>query len=364
VQAGDLDQATYLRWYSHAWRDLADLFGPYRTKLVFTGEDYPFGPFGAADDLLAVQATRAGIGIRTGITELSNFHLSQAPAYGSRVTPDGHLVVDESLPVHDGRHVVATENECYLDCGYSTDDVSYAVRQSNLKALQLRMNWMYVVPGASFLSDYRPQWDWVRLSLGKTAATSADAWADLREAEDTYWAPGNDGDASAGTASDVGAWRGRPYVRNLERWLVQVDQPGSVAHRASVDVHRQVFAPENGVAYEGLTTAQARGDTGFAFGVDPAFASSTRGPILLCVTFLDGGRGGFDVEYATASGTARSPVVTRRGDGLWRTAIVALPGAQLTHAVRGTAALRVALTPGSQDLVVRMVRVIRMQGLR
>lgn len=31
------------------------------------------------------------------------------------------------------------------------------------------------------------QWDWVRLSIGHTPATTADAWADLREAEDVYW---------------------------------------------------------------------------------------------------------------------------------------------------------------------------------
>src|SRR5690606_20846961 len=201
---------------AHAWADLVELFGDNAHKLVFTGEDYPFGPFGEADDLLAADAVAAGMGIRTGITELANFHLSEAPAYGSSIQPNGHLVVDESLPIHNGTFIVATENECFTHCGYDTDDPYYAVRQANLKALQLRMNWMYVVPGPSYMAEYPEQWDWVRLSLGQTAETSADAWAALRDAEDRYWV-----ENERGRFADPAAWPSLPYVRNLERWLVQ-----------------------------------------------------------------------------------------------------------------------------------------------
>src|SRR5690606_21031218 len=105
VETGDLDEEQYLAWYAPAWADLVELFGDNAHKLVFTGEDYPFGPFGEADDLLAADAVAAGMGIRTGITELANFHLSEAPAYGSRIEPNGHLVVDESLPIHNGTFV-------------------------------------------------------------------------------------------------------------------------------------------------------------------------------------------------------------------------------------------------------------------
>ena len=188
------------------------------------------------------QAVDAGIGIRNGITEEFNFHLNEAPAYGSHVQPDGHLVVDETLPVHDGTRVVATENECFTDCGFTSKDPEYVVRQANLKALQLRMNWVYVVPGPSDMVQYAPHWDWVRLSLGQTAATSADAWADLRDAEDTYWNAGSgEGD---GPFTSRAAWRDRPFVRNLERWLVQVDVPG--ARRAPHQSRRAPRRPDTG----------------------------------------------------------------------------------------------------------------------
>ncbi|MGV8882704.1 MAG: hypothetical protein ACOH19_11195 [Rhodoglobus sp.] len=341
VEAGDLDFAQYSAWYSHAWTDLVELFGEHSDKLVFTGEDYPFGPFGADDDLLAADAVAAGLGIRTGITELSNFHLSEAPAYGSSIQPNGHLVVDESLPIHDGRRVIATENECFTDCGYQTDDPYYAVRQANLKSLQLRMNWMYVVPEPSYFPQFPEHWDWVRLSLGARAGTSADAWAALRDASDTYWA----GEAPAGLAP--GDWPDRPFVRNLERWIVQRDEPGSVAHRSDADVHVEVFEPDNGTAHEGLSTSVAEGDTGLVFDVDEAFRAAG-GTLVAKVTFLDEGAGSFTVDSADAVSAA----VERTDSGAWRTATVALPEGV-------DDAFRVSLSPGADDLVVRFVRLVR-----
>jgi hypothetical protein len=351
VDAGDLDLATYLKWYDHAWSDLVTLFGADSDKLVFTGEDYPFGEFGPDDDLLAAQATAAGMGIRTGITELSNFHFSEAPAYGSSVQPNGHLVVDES--VHDPARIYATENECYNDCGYTTDDPYYAVRQSNLKALQLRMNWIYVVPEPSYLAEYPEHWDWVRLSMGQTAGTSADAWADLRDATDEYWSDDNVDPAELRRFADPAQWVDRPFVRNLERWLVQVDEPGSVAHRTQVDTHKNVFESDNGTAYEGLSTAVAAGDTGFVFDVDPDFAEAAKGSrLVLKVTYRDDGAGSFRADTSGGSSVA----VERTGDGAERTATLALP------ALGGDRRIRISLADGADDLIVRFVRLVRVEG--
>lgn len=342
VAAGDLDEQTYHDWYDNAWTDLVDLFGENADKLVFTGEDHPWGPFGTADDLLAADAVDDGLGIRNGITEASNFHLSEAPSFGSRVQPDGHLIVDESLPIHAGDRIVATENECFDACGYATSDLYYAIRQANLKALQLRVNWLYVVPSDSYLAEYSEQWDWMRLSLGQTAATSADAWAALRDAEDTFW-------AGEEFPRD---WGAQPWVRNLERWLVQVDEPGSVAHRTDADVHVGEVEAENGTAYEGLSTDVADGDTGFVLETDPGFAASTTGDTVLKVTFLDSGSGAFAIDTEEGASTD----VERTGSGDWRTATIALPaGAVSADATR----LRIALADGADDLVIRFVRLVR-----
>jgi hypothetical protein len=342
VDAGDLDQETYLSWYDHAWTDLVALFGQNANKLVFTGEDYPWGPFGEADDLLAKDAVDAGMGIRNGITEPSNFHLSEAPAYGVQVQPDGHMVVDESLPLHSGDFIVATENECFDACGSAVDDPYYAVRQANLKALQLRMNWLYVVPTDSFMREYPEHWDWVRLELGQTPDVAPDAWAALRDAEDTYWTD----------EEFPRQWDSQPWVRNLERWLVQVDEPGSVAHGTEVDTHTGEVDDANGTAHEGLSTDVAGGDTGFIFDVDQRFAASTTGPVVLKVTFLDQGFGSFTVQTDAGDSVA----VERSGSGEWRTATIALPHGAVDE---GGTRLRVALDEGADDIVVRFVRLVR-----
>ncbi len=349
VDAGDLDFATYKKWYDHAWTDLATIFGPHKNKLVFTGEDYPFGPFThAQQDQLAKQATGAGIGIRNGITEEFNFHLSEAPAYGSHVQPDGHLTLDASLPVHDGTHVVGTENECYNDCGFHTTDVPYAVVQSNLKALQLGVNWLYVVPLQSAMLDEPQHWDWVRLSLGQTAATSADAWADLRDAEDTYWSE------TAPPFTTKASWPTRPWVRNLERWLVQRDVPGGVARRATVDIRRKVFVEENGTSYEGLSTDIAHGQNALYLDLDDRFVASTRGQVQVKVTAW--GRSG---ALRVQTGAGLSAIVRPSGRPRWETSTVTLDSTGFTGALAGHTDL--ALVPvGGADAVVRLVRVVRL----
>src|SRR5699024_3342651 len=188
--------------------------------------------------------------------------------------------------------------------------------QSNLKALQLHTNWIYVVPEPSYFAEYPKLWDWVRLSMGQTADTSADAWAALRDTEDMY-------SAEDGVGPVDGQWESRPCVRNLERWLVQVDDPGSVAHRSDADVHTEVFEPDNGTAHEGLVTDAANGDTGFVFDLDARFAaasSGSSGPVVK-VTYQDAGDGAFTVDVGDWS----SPDIERTGDGQWKTATIALP---------------------------------------
>jgi hypothetical protein len=161
-------------------------------------------------------------------------------------------------------------------------------------------------------------------------------------------------DPESGPFDDPASWPSRPYVRNLERWLVQVDEPGSVAHRTEADAHVHVLEEDNGTAYEGLSTDVAAGDTGFVLDVDPRFAAAASGRIVLKVTYLDEGDGGFAID--TGSGT--SAAVERTGSGTWRTATIALPDGALAASAR----LRISLAPDADDLVVRFVRLVRVDG--
>jgi hypothetical protein len=129
-------------WVHAALADLATLMGPHAHKLVYTGEDYPFGPEGETrDDPYAREAVELGMGIRTGITELFDFHLSHVPAYGTTIPSTGplagHMVTDEDWVAFDGQRVLGTENECFNECGYHTNQPYYALKMATLKALQL-----------------------------------------------------------------------------------------------------------------------------------------------------------------------------------------------------------------------------------
>jgi hypothetical protein len=348
VHNGLLDRSTYLDWYARMLGDLADIGGDRVGRLVFTGEDYPWGPFGRADDLLTTAAVRAGMGVRTGISELSNFHLSETPAYGSRVLSNGHLALRRAP---DDDRVYATENECYDDCGFHADDFDYAVVMSNLKALQLQLSWLYVVPGPSGLDRLPDHWDWVRLSLGHDPGDAADAWAALRDAEDRYWR-WEDGPFGAGGRS----WPTKPFVRNYERWLVQRDVgPLAVARRSHADVHRGELEADNGTAYEGLATSLAAGRTSLAFDLDERFLDPAEShDVLVKVTYLDGDDGSWWVRWPGGHSTA----IAARGTGRWLTATVRVPAFRPDDSLTGGTDLW--LTASGGDLIARFVRVVRL----
>ena len=336
VRTQGLTWREYRRWYRRMLRDLVAIFGPYRSKLVFTGEDYPYGPFGRRDDLLARDAVVAGMGIRTGITEVFDNHLSQVPAYGTTIAPDGHMVTDDGWPLLDGTRVAATENECYRACGFDVKDLAYAIRMSNLKALQLRMNWIYVVPSDSYLDRYAPFWEWVRLELGRTATTTPDAWAFLRDAEDRYWTD----------ELPTFPFARRPYVRNLERWLVQRDvAPDGIAARGS-DVRRGEVDPENGTAYEGLRARSLYLD------LADSVRQRSSAPVEVKVTYLD--RGPWHLEYA--GGAGRTSTITGSGSGRLRTATIALADATFDDSLPGSTDLRIV--GEGADVEVQFVRVV------
>ena len=360
VASGALTHAQFDAWFTQAMADLVDIFNgensdptdDYAYKLVYTGEDYPFGPdtWGPLDDLYAKQAVESGMGIRNGITELFNFHLNHVPAYGTTIAPDGHMVTDPTWELFDGQRIIATENECYTTCGFSTTELEYAIVMSNLKALQLRVNWLYVVPSDSYLVQFAEHWEFVRRSLGNTATTSADAWVALRSFEDTYW-----------IFDDAHTWSGDPIVRNFERWLTQNDIAPDAMSREGTDIHSNVLDPDNGTAIEGRRTDVALGQTGLSFTLDDAFLAGGPHAIEIKLTYPDQGTGAFVVEYMASAGATQTASVDLSNTGEVRTATFAIPdfvaqaGAPADFLVRSIG----AAGSGAEDIELRFVRVVR-----
>ena len=326
--------STFDAWFQQAMQDLADLAGEHAGKLLYTGEDFPAGPDGWNVDWLALDAVEKGMGIRSARTELFNFRVNHVPAWGSILDDGGYArTQDRELPPN-----AATEHECFTSCGYDTDDPAYAVTMANLKALQLRANWIYVAPEDSYMAELADHWDWVRLELGKTIGDAPDAWVALREAEDTYW---------------LDTW---PTTRNLERWLMQRDYEGygigpDGLTAPGTDVRVGVLAAENGRSTEGRRTQLATGNDHILFYLEETWVELGLHSYDVKVTFIDTDTTGWWLEYRTAAGATTSEHVRGRGDGALRTATFHLEDAILLSfdIVDG----------GGEDLEVRFVRVIK-----
>jgi hypothetical protein len=321
-------------------------------KLVYTGEDYPYSAkFGDRVAFLARDAVSAGMGIRNGITEEFNHHLGEAPAYGSHIGGDGHLHTDESWAGFTDGRIIGAENECYTGCGFHSKDPRWAFKLSNLKALQLRVNWLYISPGGTYAgSRMRSHLRWVRQELGRHAADAPDAWVALRDAEDRYWA--DRGDRS---------WRGFPYVRDLERWVVQRDVRPDGVPRRGTSVHVGDPSPDNGRSYETLRTNVRRGVNHIYLDVADGFLDgAAHDPIELKVTYRDFAGRDWRVLYRAADGTTgRTPVVrgTDEGEGGSRTVTFRIDAPGLDGGLPG--GTDVALEAVHGDLEASFVRVIK-----
>ena len=347
----------YRDWHAQMLRDLVAIMNgenddpsdDFAYKLVYTGEDYPYSDFGDQVAFFARDAVDAGMGIRNGITELFNHHLSEIPAYGTTIGPDGHLVTDDDWKLFDGKRVAATENECFDDCGLHSKDPWYVMKMSNLKALQMRLNWIYVAAD-KFFRRPRAFLDWVRRELGQRPETAPDAWVALRQAQEVYWADRGDK-----------KWKGFPWIRNYERWIVQRDvAPDGVARRGTL---RHVNDPtrDNGTAFESLRTNVRRGQRNLYLDVDQRFMSgATSAPIELKVSYRDYARRAWRVDYrAVGAVTRSSPLVRGRrgGTGGIRTVTLRIDDPSFDNGLPGGADIALHAVRG--DLEASFVRVVR-----
>jgi uncharacterized protein (DUF736 family) len=343
-------------WFQSAMPELVDIangenispMDDYAWKLVYTGEDYPFdSTWNGSTNLFARDAVQAGMGIRNGITELFNFHLNHTPAYGATIGNDGHIEINENWPLLTDKRTIGAENECYNACGATAKDLYYAIRMSNLKALQMRTKRLYVVPSDSYLATYPEHWNWVRHSLGKQRNNSADAWVALRTAQDKYWIDDNSH-----------SWNGAPWVHNLERWLIQKDVGNDGVTRSGTDHRINETGADNGESWEGRLTDTSNGQNYFYFFVDDVFALAYRQQWQLKVTFIDTGNSDWWIEYSDGQQLLSSEAVTRSNSGTIKTATIDLSNAIFNNQLANAADFRI-FNGGTEDLEVRFVRLVK-----
>jgi hypothetical protein len=342
----------FRNWFQQAMLDLVTIFGDQANKLVYTGRDYPAGPWGADDDLFALDAVEKGMGIRLTDAELFNYHNNQLPSCGASIANNGHVEFDEAAPIRQGGRLVVAELTCFdEDCDYThPDDPEYVVRLAVLKALQLRVNYLLVLPQQSYLATYPSLWKYVRLSLGKKPSDSPDAWVVLRESEDTFWK----------TNTSI-SWTNSPWVINLERFLVQRDvSPDGISQRGS-EFKDQVLSAKNGSSYEGRKTNYNGGSDFLYFDISDQFLLQNSDPVELQITFLDQGDLSWWVEYAGVGGRKKTESVKNQNSGQKKTASFLIQDGWFDNSLPGQTDFCI-YNGGAGDVEIHFVRLIKQKA--
>ena len=286
---------------------------------VFKGVEYKLavmwhGPLGQTPEFreatadLAEYAFRKGAGIRGGGIDFMHV-LLDAPAWGASVSDQGYLIVDDEHPTIKGRRFRADENEEYGKywewrfgpvAGYP-----YRHRICCLRGLQLRQNFQMVSDATLELNPELNEY--VRITQGYHREDSPDAWAYLRQFD----------------------WHKSP-AKNIERWLIQRDAPGSQSVEAE-RIDRVPLPSEKRRGVEQVHDFDARrtdvrnGQTGLLFALDDVFWNQP-GPATVKVTYVDNAATSWRIDYTDVDGKQRqTPVVRNTGDGQRKTATFHIP---------------------------------------
>lgn len=303
---------------------------------AFRGAEWKLAWVGDGDEgRLLARAYALGMGQRCGTAERYLMHVS-APKLGQLLGPEGDLLIDEScLPIAE-RRAFGDENEEYhpdvhVDRFGPVDTWPHRYRESMLRTLQMRRNWLWV-ESSPWMDP--PLLAFVGLELGRTVEDAPDAWCRLRESRIRV----------------AGAERS---VRNFERWLIQRDRHGA----RTVPVLPAVYAGAPDVPeWTGRRTDVATGNDVIGFALDDRFLSGGPHDVAIKVTYADAGNGAWELVVPAAAGGEVTRTVHPGDTGTIRTATffledVAFPG-------RGEDFdFRIRAMEG--DAVVCLVRVIR-----
>ncbi|HUT90759.1 MAG TPA: hypothetical protein VMY37_14745 [Thermoguttaceae bacterium] len=297
-------------WLRRRVDAMCEVFRGVEHKLAVTWGG-PLGPnaaFQTATADLHEYAFTKGAGIRGGGIDFMN-SLIVAPAWGAQLDKQGYMVVDDEHPTIKEGRFRGDENEeygKYWEWRFGpVEGYPYRHRICVLRGLQVRENFQLVSPATLELNPELNEY--ARITQGYRRENSPDAWAYLRE-----------------------CYRGQSPVKNIERWLVQRDAPGSQSapaeriDRFPLPGERRAD-PSEVHDFDARRTDVQNGQSGLLFGLDKVFWKEP-GPATIKVTYTDRAPARWHVEYTDAGGALRqTAAVENRGDGRQKTATFHVP---------------------------------------
>ncbi len=353
-----LTPETLRAWGMQFVSDYLDAFKGQERKLIWLNCGETFIPqrgtthdYGPASRAIWTFALSKGCGVRDGMPTAWYRYIT--PGWGCSVTDDGYLLFDESYLPYRNRSMMYSENSEYR----KRDDPRFGPAAMNgvrffitsLRVLQLRRSWEWIpwrvmAPITEQLKPYGGDAyvRWIEYELGKRAETGPDAWCWLREGYGSKWA-------------------GYKTMKNFERWLLQRDvaPDGRTAPADKLDISMLKYNYPSGKGYEfhARRTDLANGSRYMYFRVEPQFLSGGPHRVQLKVTYLDGPKTSWRVEYSNPQGNAATEPIETAGSQQWKTATFEIPDMAAASAFRGMD-FRIAVS-GDADLPVKFVRLIK-----
>ena len=287
--------------------------------MAFEGVEYKLavtwgGPLGPIPELrtatadLHEYAFKKGAGIRGGGIDFMH-GLLDAPAWGARVDQQGYLIVDDNHPTIKEGRFRADENEeygKYWEWRFGpVEGYPYRHRICVLRGLQMRQNFQLVSPSTLALNPELNEY--ARITQGYRRENSPDAWAYLRQFD-----------------------RRSTPIKNIERWLIQRDAPGSQSAPAEPvdrfplpsEKHRNVTSVRD---FDARRTDIEHNQRGLLFTLDPVFWAKPQSATVK-VTYTDRTPARWHIQYTDGDGKLqRTASVENRGDDRRKTATFQLP---------------------------------------
>jgi hypothetical protein len=325
----------------------AEVMGVNKQKLMLVS---------SRDDDLDESIAR-GMGQRGGFAENYLLNLNKANL-GTRVNSNGYLELNESVPlIAEGRRS-GEENEAYSltplleDRFGAFESFKHRYREATLRLLQMQRTnyWLDNVQG--FVEA--PIAQMAALSLGKSAANSADAWVYLRQS--------NIPQGSNGINVATGALNpdGTAPIKNFERWLYQRDdatiKTEAVEPRGQggKQLIRSELHPYDFVARR---TKNAQGSNRIGFAIDDRFLSGNSPGIALKVTYLDNGANRWELQYTKQDGSTGRRTVVNQNSGEFKTITWIIADAKFAASGMNNDFFLVAT---SGDLTASFVRIVKL----
>lgn len=281
---------------------------------AFKGVEYKLavmwgGPLGPTAELrtatadLHEYAFKKGAGIRGGGIDFMH-QLLDAPAWGSHVDKQGCLIVDDDHPTIKEGRFRGDENEeygKYWEWRFGpVEGYPYRHRICVLRGLQMRQNFQMV---SSATLELNPELnEYARITQGYRRENSPDGWAYLREFH-----------------------RGSTPIKNIERWLIQRDAPGSQSVPAEpIDRFPMPSERRRDVAsvrdFDARRTDVEHGQDGLLFALDRVFWSKPQAAAIK-ITYTDRAPARWRIEYTGADGELQQTLsIENVGDGRLKTA--------------------------------------------